>query len=235
MITQPLNRLPTHARAADWLRERIRSGELAVGTRLPAQRDLSAALGVSRQSIQDALFELEKDGLIEILRGSQGGSFVVAKSLSPRAVRKWIESNIDELEAIIEFRLAVEKQIGILACRRRSVEDLETMQRAIDELPSGEAPRSAFRAADGKFHAALARTAGNVRLEQALRKSRSDMFIPTDSLQFEDEVDCTRREHQEIVAALKARDESAAAELVEKHIEQTRLAILRIVGVVGTS
>jgi DNA-binding GntR family transcriptional regulator len=109
------------------------------------------------------------------------------------------------------------------------------MQEAIDELPNGPVPRSTFRAADGKFHAALAHAARNVRLEDALRKARSEMFLPTDKLQFEEEVESTRREHQKIIDGVTAQDETSVAELVEQHINETRQAILRIVGMEGRS
>jgi len=58
------------------LRERISSGELSPGDRLPSERDLAISLGVSRTTIVNAYRELEAQGLV---RGHVGrGTFVCA-------------------------------------------------------------------------------------------------------------------------------------------------------------
>lgn len=58
------------------LAEAIASGELSAGTRLPSERDLAAALGVSRTTAMNAYRELESRGLV---RGRVGrGTFVSA-------------------------------------------------------------------------------------------------------------------------------------------------------------
>jgi GntR family transcriptional regulator/MocR family aminotransferase len=67
---------PTFRRIASRLRERIQSGALPNGTRLPPSRELAAQLGVARNSVVDAYDELIADGLLE----GQGrrGTFVRA-------------------------------------------------------------------------------------------------------------------------------------------------------------
>ena len=48
----------------------ISSGEFAVGSRLPAERDLAMQLGFSRPSVREALIALEVEGVIEVRTGS---------------------------------------------------------------------------------------------------------------------------------------------------------------------
>ena len=55
---------------AEQLRALIGKGEFAVGTRLPAERDLAKQLGVSRPSVREALIALEVEGWVEVRIGS---------------------------------------------------------------------------------------------------------------------------------------------------------------------
>lgn len=56
---------------ADTLRERIRSGELRAGDRLPTQAELAEEFGVERGTVRQALRELQEDGLLtNVSKGS---------------------------------------------------------------------------------------------------------------------------------------------------------------------
>jgi GntR family transcriptional regulator len=65
---------PIWARIEASLRERIESGELGAGQRLPAERDMARQLGVSRMTVRQALAALAERGLVE--RGVGQGTFV---------------------------------------------------------------------------------------------------------------------------------------------------------------
>lgn len=66
---------PAHQRIYDDLRDRIASGELAVGTKLPTQHDLTVTYHCSLQPVKRALQRLELEGLVETQQGV--GSFVL--------------------------------------------------------------------------------------------------------------------------------------------------------------
>jgi DNA-binding GntR family transcriptional regulator len=57
------------------LRDRVRSGELAPGRRLPSEKDLHDEFGLARETIRRALAVLRAEGLIEVRHGH--GTFVV--------------------------------------------------------------------------------------------------------------------------------------------------------------
>lgn len=67
-----------YVQLADVLRERIRSGEIPVGRRLPSQAELEAETGgaVSRRTIKSALQVLVDEGLVQGVPGK--GVFVIA-------------------------------------------------------------------------------------------------------------------------------------------------------------
>ncbi|WP_264076918.1 PLP-dependent aminotransferase family protein [Mycolicibacterium houstonense] len=68
-------RQPLHRQLADGLRDAVRSGRLAPGSRLPSTRVLSADLGVSRRLVVEAYGQLSAEGF---LHSTQGGCTRVA-------------------------------------------------------------------------------------------------------------------------------------------------------------
>lgn len=72
-------RVPRYHRIAETLRERIRDGKLAPGTRLDNQRQLAKSFGVTLMTLRQALAVLERDDLIVRRHGL--GTFVSAPSI----------------------------------------------------------------------------------------------------------------------------------------------------------
>lgn len=232
---QPLRVSPTRTsdELAAHLRQRIRSGEIPVGSRLPSQRDLAAHLEISRQSVQEALAVLEFEGYVETRRGAQGGSFVREPETSDEFWVARLQASIVDLDEVLDYRLAIERQVVILAAERRCDSDVERMREAIDAIPIGEADpvrrRQRFRQADSAFHMGLAQAAGNVRLLRAVRETRAELFILTDRIPYVETLEATRAEHLAICAAVGDRDGEAAAEALAIHIDETREDVHAIV------
>ena len=65
---------PAWVQIEEQLADRIESGELAAGERLPPERELADALGVSRMTVRQALASLAARGMVE--RGVGRGTFV---------------------------------------------------------------------------------------------------------------------------------------------------------------
>src|SRR3954471_16166581 len=72
--------VPAYYQVQEWLTQRIESGELGGGFRLPSERELTERLGISRMTLRQALDRLEREGLLIKRRGA--GTFVA----SPRLV-----------------------------------------------------------------------------------------------------------------------------------------------------
>src|SRR5688500_9458275 len=87
-------------RLAHRLRSAIRSGLLDAGARLPSERSLATALGVSRATVVAALDELRADGLVSSRRGS--GTVVAGVGSGPRArtVQTFAEAALADHRAI---------------------------------------------------------------------------------------------------------------------------------------
>lgn len=202
-------------------RELMQCGDLAVGERLPSQRELAAELGIGRPALREALAVLEQEGYVVTQRGARGGTFV-RELVEPAA--RWLErvrQNMAEFDEIIDFRIAVESRLAALAAERRTAEDLSELGEAVAELRQ-DMDRRTFRAADARFHSALAGTARNARLERADRRARGELFVPTDQLDWLALVDVTRAQHAAILHAIGVSDAVRAARAVVVHIERTR-------------
>ncbi len=90
---QPQAGGPLYRRILVLLRAEIASGALAVGTRLPTERDLCRRFGVSRHTVREALRQLREEGLVASRQGA--GSMVIAPM--PRPLYVHAVNSVDEL------------------------------------------------------------------------------------------------------------------------------------------
>lgn len=213
---------------AEHLRDLIHRGEFGPGDRLPPEREFAERLGVARISLREAIKSLQADGYVEVRRGPRGGTFVTELRRPAQAWRARMREQAGEIDAIIDFRVALETQTARLAARRRTSADLEAMRTAITTLV-GTGGRSAFRLADSRFHGALAAAARNTRLESAVHAARSELFSPYDGLDYVEPVEENRHDHQAIYEAVRDGDTVASADLMRVHLEHARMQLREIV------
>jgi GntR family transcriptional regulator, transcriptional repressor for pyruvate dehydrogenase complex len=212
-MSEPL----TPGQITDLLRGRIHRGELGPGDRLLPERDLAAQLGVGRLRLREALATLEADGYVVTRRGATGGRFVTELH---QPFRRWASSVLDEIDDIVDFRLAVECQAVRFAASRRTRADLASIRRTVESLEQATSPRD-YRLADVAFHHALASASRSPRLIEAVDRARGELFEPVDEL-WRNGLDQTIVDHRRIVDAVAAGDSDAAAAAMAAHIEGTR-------------
>ncbi len=209
---------------------RIHRGELGPGDRLPPERELAAQLGVSRDRLREALLALEADGYLVAKRGATGGRFVTELA-APFAA--WAARTADELDDIVDFRLAVECQACRFSAHRRTKTDLDAMRRAVARLDAASTPRE-YRLADVTFHAAIAIASGNERLAAAVERARGELFEPADELWQRGQGE-SLADHRLILGAIEGGQADAAAGAMADHIERTRRELGTLVRRVASS
>jgi DNA-binding FadR family transcriptional regulator len=141
----------------------IHNGLLTPGDQLPAERDLTKQLGVSRVSVRDALRTLEAHGLIEVRVGARGGAFVTAPA--PQLVGEGLTNMLllssvspaDVTEARIVFELAMLD----LAAERITDDDIVALEEICDRADASLATGSYDVAFSAEFHTRLARCTHN--------------------------------------------------------------------------
>jgi GntR family uxuAB operon transcriptional repressor len=201
---------------ADQIAGLIDSGEFARGSRLPAERELAALLGVSRTSVREAVISLEIAGLVEVRVGS--GIFVTAAALAPQAPADKGPGPFELLSA----RKLIEGEISALAARAAQPEDLAAMRGAVERMTRHVDDHAIREQADRDFHLAIAKASGNSSLElvvEGLWNQRAELFgrlqrhFHTEALARQ-----TIRDHAAILAAISRRDADAARSAMHRHI-----------------
>ncbi|MBY8871993.1 FCD domain-containing protein [Micromonospora sp. PLK6-60] len=169
-MTRPVDSLPVPPRGrrvhetTEQLRERILGGEWPVGTRIPTEPQLVAALGVGRNTVREAVRALVHAGVLEPRQGS--GTYVISTDeLAPVVARRLTD---DRMAEVVEVRRAFEVEAARLAALRRTPEDLAALDGA---LAAREAAWHGGRVddfveADAALHTAVVAAAHNAMLAE---------------------------------------------------------------------
>src|SRR5438132_10883587 len=131
----------------------ISEGRLKSGDQLPAERDLAEKFLVRRTSVREALRALESVGLIEIRPGE--GTFVreisVDALVEPLALV--MLSQREALGELFEARRLIEPAIAELAATRATPEEIQEMERILEEQAKEVGRGRTGLAQDAQFHA----------------------------------------------------------------------------------
>jgi DNA-binding FadR family transcriptional regulator len=206
--------------AIEKIKDMIVSGALRPGDRLPKESELAADLGLSRNSLREAVRALS---LIRILDVRQGdGTYVT--SLDPQLLLEALSFVVDfhRDDTVLEFlavRRILEPAATALAAARIPGADLDVLDAQLDAL--GEQPSvEELVAADLEFHRGIVQASGNSVLCSLL----DGLSGPTTRARIwrgitqEDAVSRTLHEHRAILAAMRDRDTEAARSWATVHI-----------------
>ena len=213
-------------RVVTGLKERILSGDLAPGSKLPSETELIAAYAVSRTVVREAVTRLRAEGLVETFQGR--GSFVlmVPEPTTFRVEASALRTHHDVL-AMVDFRIGVESEAAALAAARADAGASSAVGAAMDTFVAA-APEEAVEA-DFAFHRAVAAATGN-RFYLDLIESLGPMMILLPRTRLGDaysltdaaHVERVRREHENVAAAVRAGDPETARAAMRVHLGNTR-------------
>jgi DNA-binding GntR family transcriptional regulator len=206
---RPIRRRNLRDEAIDALRAAILGGDLAPGS-IHSAVSLAERLGVSPTPVREAMLELARSGLIEVLPNRGFRVSVID------------DRNLDE---IFELRMMLEVPALALVCDRASDAELGALEEPLLDLESaaelGDVP--AFLVADRKFHLRLLELARNDRLVEIIAELRDQTrIVGLHSLAATGALEATAAEHRPILDALRARNLAEANRRMRIHIEHTR-------------
>ncbi|MEU6808651.1 FCD domain-containing protein [Streptomyces sp. NPDC046831] len=207
--------------AIERIKAMIVSGALRPGDRLPRESELAAQLGLSRNSLREAVRAL---ALIRVLDVRQGdGTYVT--SLAPPLLLEALSFVVDlhRDDTVLEFlavRRILEPAATALAAARISAEQLDALAARLDAL-GAEPSMDELAAADLQFHRDVVRCSGNSVLCSLL----DGISAPTARARLrrgqDDAAGRMLLEHRAILSALRDRDAEAARSWATVHIAST--------------
>jgi DNA-binding GntR family transcriptional regulator len=211
--TLSIPRRPLHEEAAERLRDLIVQGRLAPGARLN-ERLLTAQLGVSRTPLREAFKVLATEGLVELLPN-----------------RGAIVSPIDEerLGETLAVMGALEALAGELACLHATDTQLNEIRALHYEMLAYHArgDLAGYFKFNQAIHLKLVKYSGNTVLYNAYRQLNGNVRRARYMANLSPERwDAAVREHEEILAALGARDVARIKGLLAEHLAHKLASVL---------
>jgi GntR family transcriptional regulator, transcriptional repressor for pyruvate dehydrogenase complex len=206
----------------DRIREMICSGELAPGDRLPPERKLAEAFGVSRNSLRQAFQALAERRIIESRQGD--GTYLLATidaAFSSDVIVDAISEQSGFLHDILEFRRIIEPQIAAWAAQRITPESLDRLKILVCDQQRALMTSREDDGLDAEFHRLLAASAGNRVIRQVMATIQS---IINESrsvwLQSSERRQASVEGHLRLIDALEEGDAEAACAAMKNHIAE---------------
>lgn len=211
------------AEAVKQILQAVKAGSLKPGQKLPPERMLCTELGISRNSLREALLTLEVLGYIHSRVGN--GTYIsdhVGRAEHTEEILSLLNT-ADDMPDLWEARSEIETVIASMAVRTgsdkalmRVADQFTAMQKAVETNDV-----RLYIELDKSFHKAIARAADNAFLQRVLQPlidiTNDHLFRGLEEAEFARRFTASIHEHEAIVAALTARDESAAIAAIADH------------------
>jgi DNA-binding FadR family transcriptional regulator len=211
----------------DTLTARIHSGDYPTDSRLPSERALAVELGVSRNTLRDALDVLEHQKMVRRRQGS--GSFVIYQSDNPEApVPGSVGERTSPLDHLI-VRSIIEPEMVRLAVMNMTPKELDTLARTVARIETIRTDLNEFTRCEEAFYRSIAKATRNPLLEscyeltievcrQSFRTALMRKHLTPDRIQ-----DYQTR-FNSLFNAIATRDVEAAVEITQLHlVEEQKL------------
>ena len=213
----------------------IFSGKLSAGSRLPAERALSAVFGVGRQALREAIQKLQGMGLLEVRKPQ--GTFV--KALTTAALRKPLarlfNGDVGSFLHFLDLRKWMEATTAAEAPEHATAADIRRIEGTLPRLHAAAArhDREALDEADVAFHMAIVAATHNSPLVH-LVDTFGNLMWASHGLRLAvlraQNLETICEEHTAIAQAIRGRAPERAQDAMLRHIEMTRNRVERVYG-----
>lgn len=203
------------------IKDLITSGQLKPGDKLPPERKLCEKLGTSRTYVRDAIRKLEFYGILK----TQPQSGTVVAGLGMTALEGLITDVLklegDDFHSLVESRVILEVNSVKLAASRRTSQDIELLESALEAYKDKVALGESGIDEDLMFHLKIAEASKN-----AVLKSLMLIVTPDILSYFRKHHVCedgrnknAYEEHTAILNHIKNKDGKRAVEMMKHHLD----------------
>ena len=224
---EPIKRTRIPDEIANRLRAMIVGGSFTKEEPLPSERALAKRLHVSRSSVRDAIRRLEVIGLLETRHGQ--GTYLhelsVDNIVTPMA--SVLTFNRARQGDLMDARRAFEPAVARMAATRATDEELDAIDRILEEQRRKVKASEPTIGEDTAFHAALAQATHNPVIVGVM-ETLNDLLVESRqrSLERRGRSLQSLRGHEAVAEALRRHDADGAALAMDSHIAQ----IARLLG-----
>lgn len=223
-----LEQTKPYQRVLAYLKEGLLSGALVLGDPLPPERELAETLGISRNSVREAIRQIEHMGF---LRSSQGaGNFLccdLQQNLQDSLEMLMILRRMDYRQ-LTDLRAGLEQEAAELALARITDEQARQLMQTAQRIP--KEPLHTAAHLDKQFHDQIAEIAGNELILQILKalSSTIDRFITNTRqriLRDPNRASQLQYAHEEIAQAFLEHDAVLLTLAIRHHFHVVRMHI----------
>jgi DNA-binding FadR family transcriptional regulator len=172
-MLKPLPMMDRTQQVIDALSDFIEVAKLQAGDRLPAERELMAALSVGRSTVREVITHFQALGVMETKKGS--GTYLL-KPISKATIHMPLSMDTphlrDALLQALEVRRGIECEAGMVAARKRTAEDIAIIEEKLDEMERVHIAKGASGPEDLAFHLAVYDATHNPLFKQLLEQMR---------------------------------------------------------------
>ena len=206
---------------ADKLAGMIAAGTLQVGDVLPSERELAAALRVSRQSVRAGIARLVALDVLEVHQGARTRVLSTESLPEPGQAGRAREVNRYGLEDVHRTRLSVERALVGDAADHVDDATLASLHASLEAQTEALEDPVRFLILDREFHRMLYRAGGNPVLADFVTDLYAYMMAHRRrALAEPGAIARSFRDHEAVVAALERGDRGAAMRAMRRHIER---------------
>ncbi len=224
---EPLEREPRlYERVVEKVLELISSGAWKPGYRLPPERELSEAFGVSRTVVREAVKALEARGVLESTTGSGVSVRLADFNMVSRSLQTYMQlsNQVDFEIRLNEVRRVLEVELVALAAARATPEQRVQLRQICQQMRAGDKNAQQMAELDFRLHVTLAEATQNelfkVLLAPLINQLRDHITLTWEG--FPRPVDLVLDQHEAIVTAVENGEAEAARQAMIKHLAFSR-------------
>ena len=206
---------------ADKLMSLIATGVLGAGDELPGERELAAALDVSRETVRGAIQALSARGIVEVSQGSRTRVSNVDLTHVPVTIAAPSAIDSYDLDSVHAARLLIELKVVGDAAERIGEAELARLESSLAAQQVANSDPIRFLICDREFHVTIYRACGNPLLADFVTDLYTYMMEHRRyAMARPGAIAASYADHVAIVEALRARDRTAVVASFKAHLER---------------